>query len=235
MIVLIFAIVHQAKSQEIDTDGTSETEAPHTITAMKFQAESDIAVERENGEFTDYFPESLLRFGLFKNLELRADIALAGTDTTSAGFDPIRLGAKYHLFGGKNWLPEISAMAMVKIPWLADGRFHERYYEPELRLLLKNELTDKLDLGYNLGMLWNSENRQPEYVYTISGDAEVSKKVKFYAEEYCFAPVNRHAIHTADLGILYLLTPNLQLDLAGGTALTHTSDFFLRGGIAFRI
>lgn len=237
--VSFFCISYITSAQQIQTDRPNETEGPNTISTHHLQVESGFSFEQENDEKTFEIPEIVLRYGLVKNLEFRIESALKITDEGSNddfGFEPVVIGFKYHILDHKNAIPDLALLGRVSIPWLADDVYQEPKYSPELRALLQHELSKSSHLGYNLGVHWLPDTAKPEYIYTLSTDYSITKKIKIVVETYGFAELHHHAKNTADAALLFLVNNNLQLDIIAGTGIMHDySNKFAEIGLSFRI
>lgn len=239
--VTIMGISYICSAQQIQTDRPNETENPGTITPHRLQVESGFSFEKEDDEKTFNVPEIVFRYGIFKNAEIRVETALKALDQENTdkqfGIEPVKVGAKYHIVDHKGIaIPDLALLARVSIPWMADNAYKEEKYSPEIRLLAQNTLSKTWHLGYNLGIQWLPENLQPEYIYTLSADHSLSKKCKVFVEAYGFTEAHHHADNSADAGVLFVITQNLQLDFMAGTGIMHSpSKKFAEVGVSLRI
>jgi len=234
-----FCFSIMASAQQIQTDRPDETEGPNTVAKHRLQVESGFSFEREEEEKTFEIPKVMLRYGLFKNTELRLESAFKITHEESEkqyGIEPFVIGIKYHFLDHKGALPDAGILGSVSIPWLADNAYQEPKYSPEIRMLAQHELSKSTHLSYNLGIHWMPIALQPEYIYTIAADYAVTKKIKVVAETYGFTQPHHHAQNTADVAVLFLVNKDLQLDLITGSGIMHSfSDKFVELGLSFRI
>ncbi|MDW8852203.1 transporter [Flavobacterium sp. MMLR14_040] len=237
--VSLFCISYITSAQQIQTDRPNETESPNAISKHHVQVESGFSFEKENDEKTFEIPEIVLRYGVLKNLEFRFESALKITDEESKndfGIEPVRVGFKYHILDHKNAIPDLALLGRVSIPWMADNVYQEPKYSPELRVLSQHELSKSSHLGYNVGVHWLPDTAKPEYVYMLSADYSITKKIKLVVETYGFTEPHHHAKNTADAALLFLVTNNLQLDIIAGTGIMHDySNKFAEIGLSFRI
>lgn len=239
MAIMLFVISCNISAQEMQTDRPNETQSPNAVMPHHLQVESGFSFEKEDDEKTFEVPEVVLRYGIFKNAELRITSALKTTneENHTYGIEPVWIGAKYHILDHKGAaIPDVGILARVSIPWMADNAYQEDKYSPELRLLAQHELSKSSHLGYNLGIHWLPDALQPEYVYTITADHSITQKFKLFIEVYGLTVPEHHADNSADAGILFLVTENLQLDLMAGTGIMHSpSKKFAEIGLSFRI
>lgn len=235
----LFCFSCLVSAQQIQTDRPNETEGPNAVTPHHLQVESGFSFEKKDDEKTFEIPELVLRYGLFKHAEFRVESAFQITqneEETQRGIAPVILGVKYHLVDHKGAIPDIGLLGRVSIPWLADNAYKEQKYSPEIRLLAQHELSKTSHLGYNLGVQWLPDALQPEYIYSISADHSVTKKIKLIAEAYGFSEPHHHAENSADVAVLYLINNNLQLDIIAGSGIMHSSsEKFVELGLSFKI
>lgn len=235
----LFCISYITSAQQIQTDRPNETEGPNTISKHHLQIESGFSFQQEDRENTFAVPEIVLRYGLVKNLEFRveSDLKIAKEDNENHyGFEPVVVGLKYHILDHKNAIPDIALLGRMSIPWLADKTYQEQNYSPELRILAQHSLSKSSHLGYNMGVHWLPDTAKSEYIYTLTADHSLTKKMKLIIETYGFAVSHHHAQNTADAALLFVVNNNLQLDIIAGTGIMHEySDKFAEIGLSYRI
>ncbi|OKL40570.1 hypothetical protein A3841_18360 [Pontibacter flavimaris] len=188
---------------------------------------------------THAYPTALLRVGLLDWLELRVLGALRDSVVendprhTSRGFSPLNVGLKFKLWEGQGWWPEAAIIGRAALP-VGSRAYRPDNPEPEIRLALSNELSDKVELAYNLTHSWVEGDPRKGYTLALSGD--VAEKLTFYGEVFGSKQKGEKAEHQADIGILYLLLSNLQLDFSAGMGLNKAApDFFLTSGVSLRL
>ena len=235
----LFCISYITSAQQIQTDRPNETEGPSTISKHHLQIESGFSFQQEDNENTFAVPEIVLRYGLVKNLEFRveSDLKIAKKDNENHyGFEPVVVGLKYHILDHKNAIPDVALLGRMSIPWLADKTYQEQNYSPELRILAQHTLSKSSHLGYNMGVHWLPDTAKSEYIYTLTADHSLTKKMKLIVETYGFAVSHHHAQNMADAALLFVVNNNLQLDIIAGTGIMHEySDKFAEIGLSYRI
>lgn len=224
----------------MQTDRPNETESPNAVNKYHLHIENGFSYEKNENEKIYEIPEILLRYGVFKNAEIRIENALQINDTQEQhnfGLIPVTVGFKYHIVDHKGVsIPDIGILGRISIPWMADKAFKEAYYSPEIRVLAQHELSKTIHLGYNAALHWLADSAKPEYIYSISCDHSLSKKLKLFVETYGFALSHQHAQNSADAGVLFFVNKNLQLDFMAGTGITHKyHNKFAELGVSFRI
>ena len=188
---------------------------------------------------TQAYPTALFRLGMLDWLELRVQSALRdsvvenGARRKVDGIAPLNVGFKFQLWQAEGWRPEAAFIARVALP-VGSRTYRPDKPDPELRLTLSNEITQKVELAYNLTYGWSDGDPTKGYTLSISG--EVHDKLTVYGEVFGNKVTGEKAEHQADAGILFLLLPNLQLDLAVGAGLNKAApDFFATTGLSVRL
>jgi Putative MetA-pathway of phenol degradation len=226
--ILITCALNARASQElvISPDRPGFSVPPSLVPKNHFQLEIGFSYDRSdlNGTLTKAYSwnQSLFRFGLLSFAEIRLATYFAKTKTetsdgTSAvnGFGPFTLGTKIALFQERGVIPKTSLMANFVIPKTGLPDYRVRSIAPSVLLLFQNSLSDKLSLGYNIGLIWDGESSQPATLYAVSLGLTLSGKLTCYAENFgSFKPAG-NAFYV-DAGLAYLLTPRMQLDVSGG-------------------
>ena len=236
---LIFLIAVTASAQQIQTDRPTETEGPNAVAVHQLQVESGFSFEKKEDKKTFEIPEVVLRYGIFKNMELRVEAAMQTdneADNKVYGIKPAVAGIKYHLLDHKGLLPDMGLLVRVSIPWLADNPYQKPKYSPEVRMLFQHELSKSIHVGYNAGVHWLPDSGAPEYIYTLSADHALFKNFKLVFETYGFTQSRHHAQNSADIAVLLIVNRDLQLDLIAGSGIMHAqSEKFAEIGLSFRI
>jgi hypothetical protein len=103
-----------------------------------------------------------------------------------------------------------------------------------LLLLFNNALHKKIFLNYNIGTLWTS-TAQANGLLSASASFAHTHRLGYFFELYSI--FNRAAFPAScDGGIVYLISPRLQIDFYAGNRKTDGSRYwFYGGGIGFRI
>ncbi|GEO06962.1 hypothetical protein AAE02nite_46260 [Adhaeribacter aerolatus] len=238
------------ESEELNTDRPTRAQSPAVIPRGTLQIETGFEFQKKHSEAGDqkeYLdPTTLIRIGILKKMELRlnADLkkerteALAGAESKNKlGFNDVMVGAKVQLYEGKGAIPQVSFLGNVTLP-VGDKEFRPPHAAPEGRLLFSSALSDKVELQYNLGYRKHRDHEEyrGEALYAVTGDLKLTDKLTYFAEIAGQKPHLGKAEHLADMGFLFKLLPNLQLDVIGALGLNEEApDYFAGGGITWRI
>ena len=69
----------------------------------------------------------------------------------TSGISPVKIGFKVKLSDEKGLLPKTSFIGHLSIPSFASKELKTIFYAPSFRFTMQHTLTDKINLGYNLG------------------------------------------------------------------------------------
>ncbi len=210
----------------ISADRPGVSTPPSLVPQNGFQFELGFAFERSNQSGTTTrsysWNQSLFRFGLLSFAEIRLATYYVKTEVLSSegtstvnGFGPLALGTKVALFKEKGLRPQTSLMANALLPKTGLEAYRVKNLAPSVFLLFQNDLSAKLVLGYNIGLLWDGESHAPSTFYAINLGLNLSGKLSCYAENFGYLNPSGNAFYL-DAGLAYLLTPRMQLDVSGG-------------------
>lgn len=252
MMGCMLVLAEQGHAQEIQEQAVEEmstgrpdlTQGTYTAPQKTVQLEVGVSYwkDRPDGQEVKAhtYPEVLVRIGLLKWLELR----LQGTAQDSvirennirrrvSGVGPWAAGLRARLWEEHGLLPAAALQATVTLPF-GDDEVTPAHAEPEFILALSKELTPQLSMTYNAGYGWTEG--EPVKSYGVNLEAELSNVVTVYIEALGEKPRGDKAGHFADIGFLFLLMPNLQLDFAAGKQLSSAApDYYLTTGISVRL
>jgi hypothetical protein len=226
------------------TDRPDQTEASGTVGQGVLQIETGVVfskhvVEFYNGETerTRDYATTLLRYGLFDNIELRIASAYTEHETetpsqTISGMQPLSIGTKIEIHAEQGWRPEVAFIGHLTLP-VGDDDFKPEYVAPDFRFSLAHTLSERFSLGYNVGMEWDGSDPKGSFIYTIALGASIAGPVSAFAE--LFGESHHGWNHFADFGITVLATPNLQFDASYGLPIQGQDTRFLNAGVSFRI
>lgn len=234
-------------SVEMITDRPDATESPNTVPLKSVQIETGglFVSNKNNGIKTELwnFNNTLIRYGILKNLELRLAFAVSETreginnenlKVVANGFSPLVLGAKVAITEEKGLLPDIGLMIHMSFPFLASEDYKPETTGVSFRFAFAHTLSEKSSLSYNLGARWLDDSPEAAYIYTISYGYSITEKIGAYAEIYGNFPESSSSNHYWDAGLTYLIKYNLQLDATVGSGLSGNQDLLLGAGVSYR-
>ncbi|MBN2812611.1 MAG: transporter [Bacteroidales bacterium] len=251
LVLLTFSFIVKAQDEipELITDRPDQTESSAVVPHKSLQIETGFVMENNETDLTKQklfaYNTSLLRYGLFDNLELRLGLAYLGekvsiknTDTTNtfSGLSPIYTGFKVKIANEDGWKPEIALLCGMVLPFTAHDDFKPEYSAANIRLAFSHTLSDKFSIGYNLGAEWDGETAVPGYFYAVALGIGLTDKIGMFLEGFGLLPEDGDSEQLFDAGFTYLVLPNFQLDVSGGIGFNdNATDNFLSFGLAYRL
>lgn len=226
------------------------TNPASVVSPKQFQIESGFYFESDKIKGSDIktniylYPTTLLRYGIIKNVELRLQVDVAGTSTSSelgsgpalSGLNPVIIGTKIYLFPQKKARPETALTFSLTLPYIGKKEFVPDYPAPGIGLNFQNELTSKVTIGYSLGMQWNGFDANPKSFITFSPGYNFTKKIAAFVEMYSYYSKGQIPDFRCDAGVTYTPLKNLQLDVFGGPGIAgELTNYFISAGIALRL
>lgn len=252
--VLALSSSSAAFGQELVTDRPDATESSVTVPAGHWQVEAGWTLSRDDDGGTRVetkeLPGTLVRLGLSQSWELRIgwsgwvsqETSFGGATREVDGAGDGELGAKVFLREERGAAPEIALLFGTSLPVGDDGLTTDRF-DPAFRLSLSHTLSDRLSLGYNLGMEWETGDEDGERdtlsrgIYTVALGIGLDERAGAFVELFGDVPASDPGdpAHSLAGGFTWLLTDTLQLDLAGGVGLSDEADDWFAGlGVSFR-
>lgn len=249
VIMLTCSLVRaQDAPNPIATDRPGASSSPGTVNTGIVQIETGAAFtsfKENNIETRSYnYNNTLLRYGIFTNFELRLttnfqeDRTLVNNEelaNLASGFSPLGLGFKALLKEEKGIFPEIGLIGNLNLPFFASTDYKPETTGAEMIFLMSHTLSEKSNLTYNIGGQWGNDSPEVAYLYTLNYGYTISHKLSAFGELYGNFPENSQANHLWDVGIIYLISTNFQADVSAGTSVTGGQDLFLSVGLSYRI
>ena len=233
-------------SGPIVPDRPGQTNPPNVLASGTVQIETGFSRETDKTggiQTINYlYNTSLVRIGLITNCELRIVVEYAGTRTDSSaqssalqGFNPVSIGTKIAICPEKGILPQTAMNVAFTLPYVGRREFRPTFLAPSFFLLMQNNLSEKLSLGYNLGLQWDGYQPNATAVYSISPSLTVAEGLSIFAEVYGFSTEKSVSDYRADMGCAYLVNDDVQVDFSAGVGLnTVAPDSFVAFGLAWR-
>ncbi|RYZ14321.1 MAG: transporter, partial [Sphingobacteriales bacterium] len=158
-----------------------------------------------------------------------------GAVNKTKGMAPVLLGTKIYVCEEKSLRPEISFIGHITLP-TGSSNFRPAYTAPDFRFAFANTLSDKIDVGYNLGYEWDGNSPQGQAIYTLALGFAFAKRWSTYLEVYGEKPESEPFAHNSAGGFKFLIAPNWQVDISGGLGLNSLApEYYLASGIRLRV
>lgn len=247
LIILIFtfysALSQTVKIPDIATDRPDQTESARVIPFGTFQIEAGLFHEwKGRGLDSERYlgmPQTLLRLGVGKLVELRAGFSVDGLfsrgtmgEKSVFGISDLEIGAKVQLFKREDSATEVAFVTHLLIP-SGTQNVSPREWGSITKLAISHELSDAISLGYNIGYDWFSKS-QGEFVYSAALGIALGERWGTYGEFYGTASSRDSFKINANTGVTYLIKRNLQIDLSVGSGINNKM-FYVSTGISYNI
>ena len=226
-------VTYAISAQSIVTDRPTQAIGSYVVPVKVFQLETGTYTSIAGNYNYWAIGSTLMRYGLFKNLELRMFSEIArSTERTShekqIGISDIQLGAKYRFLTGK---VEMSYVGHLVLPGGTTG-FSDEEFGVVNKLLVSHSLLQGVVFAYNLGVDYRNGSAILTYAW-VSG-FEVTDKLGCFVELYGDSPGFEDFTLLFDTGVVYLVNKHLQLDFSLGTGILDRSNFYSLG-VSWRI
>jgi len=225
LVILSTAVNCFAQSDEpINTDRPDQSDGVYILPKSKLQVENGITIADET-----LLNNFMLRYGITGSTETRV-LLDAGKSEDKNGLLPVTFSIKQRIIKQDKVIPAITFAGYVGFERLSSKDFYGKGVPVELKLAFEHELSEKFSLGYNVGTSDWFKNLNLTCGISYS---PVNRFSTFL--EYFSTFENSISAHNIDAGILFMVKPNLQLDIAGGRSLFNTRKrMFLTMGISYR-
>jgi hypothetical protein len=234
--------------RELSTDRPDKTESPYTVDAGHLQIELDFAtytrdIDRSEGQNlrSDTFGIAPVNFKL--GLTNDSDIQLlvdpyvrqtvknrAGRTTErTSGFGDVTLRLKHNLWGNDGGATALALMPFVKLPTARRG-IGNGAVEFGLIVPLAIEVADGLGIGLmtEIDVLEESDGKgyAPTFINSATMSVDLTDRLGAYTELFAERSTERGArwVATADVGLTYAVTDDLQLDGGVNLGITRAAD-----------
>jgi hypothetical protein len=245
--------------RQLSTDRPDKTESAYTLDAGHFQLEMDLVSYTRDHDTsgggdtrTDLLAVAPvnLKIGLLNNLDFqvvlesynhgRVSDHAAGTVQTMSGFGDVTTRLKLNFWGNDGGTTAFAAIPLVKFPSNQDNLGNSAV-EGAVLFPLALQLPRGWDMAPMAGVAFlrdeNNEGYHASFINSITFGRELFGKLDGYAEFFSEVSTEQGSgwIGTADFGVTYELTPNIQLDAGINIGVTKAApDFNPFVGLSWR-
>ncbi len=250
----LFNPVPENLMRDLSPDRPDETESAYTVDAGHYQLEMDFAnftYDKSDGTTTKAWDVGDFNFkaGLLNNVDVQLvyDNYLNvetkdsfGKSTTQSGFGDLTTRLKINLWGDDGGKTAFALLPYVKFPTSTDN-LGNNAVEGGMIFPLAVSLPHDFDLSLETAasVMKNDDNGSyhEEFIASASLDHQIIGKLSGFLEFFSNFSTESHAgwVGTADTGLEYLVTKNIQIDLDCYFGVTHAApDFNPFAGITWR-
>ena len=215
---LLFGVSINSIAQEItiSTDRPDQSDGVSTVPIGKFQIEEGVTLAKNTA-----INNLMMRYGITHSTEIRL-LLDTGKEFENYGVQPITLSIKQRIIEQHRFIPAISFVGYLSYGQIATKDFQNKEWPFQVKLAFENELTDRFFLGYNIGASDKFKNLDLSagVGYTITN--KISSFIEYFST---ISKIGNE--HNADLGVMYLITPRFQVDLAFGRSIFAEDPRFI--------
>lgn len=249
VLLAVLTVSSSAVAEEpLVTDRPDFTESSSTVGIGVVQIEAGTTYSEFSGGSDAFtFGEALIRWGVIEELEIRVVLPTYSTASNSggstSGFLDSGVGIKYDLkkATGDGFIGamEAAVIAATTVP-TGNAEYSSSSWQPTLVGSVSWELGRTTGLGVNLGIARpEGDGRRFTSAWLSSAlGVGISDAASVFFELIAFDREEERGPNTLTFqtGVVYLLSPDLQLDLRAARRLSGDGvDILLGGGISWRI
>ncbi len=163
----------------------------------------------------------------------------------------MEIGFKWQLLEGNKdapWIPVTALITSIYAPTGGTSLFSSETVDPYINLIYAWSPTEKLTLGGSTGYLGRREHFAPRparrsdsferYHQSLVGFYSLAERTTLFSEWYILMPTesaSNRPLNYMDAGLLYRLSPNMQLDVRIGLGLNgQPGELFTGAGFSVR-
>lgn len=212
-------------SQSISTDRPDQSDSPVILEKNKFQMETGILNDKEKTSFG-----TLLRYGLFDYAEIGIWSSYDFIKNKN-GMTPFTVRSKVHISEEHGIFPQLALVTYLAFP--NEVVFGINSLTPSILLAGSNTLSNNVSLSYNFGSIWE-DSPYAEGKYTICLGWSLQNDLSIFGET--FGEFNKTEFSFAtDVGLLYLINNNFQIDISGGFGIINSFEYFISCGFSYKL
>lgn len=234
IIIVVLFLTSCSLTAQINTDRPDQTESSSTVPKGALQVETGFQLNYtavdEVSIKTTATPNNLFRYGITKGFELRMVSqyeSFSVFDFTESGISDLEIGFKAQLFKKENSNTEVAFLSHLIVP-SGSTQFTLDNYGTINRFLISHQLSEDINLGYNIGYDYLGTGNG-NLTYTLALGKAINDKWGMYAEPYGELFDMEEFILNFDAGITYLLNNNIQFDFSFGTGITDRMNYVALG------
>lgn len=242
----LFNPVPENLMRDFDTDRPDRANSPHTLDAGHFQIESGLLGYARDTRTLDgthsrgwTIGDTTLRIGLTNWAEVQLEVPFYETNRTtdpathstqrSEGIGDLSIALKTNLWGNDSGTTAGGLEFVLKTP-TASHDLGNGKVEGAVLFLFATRAPGDFDVGFNTGAGISANDEGSGYhadiINAISVSHEIAGPLSAYVEFYSAVPTqhSREWIGSVDVGFLYMIGKNIQLDAGLNIGVTRGAD-----------
>jgi len=226
-IILYACVLHSyGQEKEMNTDRPDQTEETHLVNKGQFQLETGLLYNDFDSGRSALINKTVIRYGISKKLE--AGLLLEQgrerdryIEETVQSMCPMAVRIKAAVLENHNWLPDITLIAYLQLPYTS---FHTKggwRRSPSLMAAFLHEAGDKWKIEYNAG--FQQEAFSPDINWLVNGSVhyKATEKAELFTGYFSQFQAHKDPLHNVDAGVSYKIKDNIQIDLAAGSSVNY--------------
>ena len=221
----------QEEETYFTTDRPGNTWGAEVLSYHKISWENGFSFERDaDGLRTFNLPSTIVRYGIFENIELRVGTDLQlfedpATLTKQMVISPLTIGTKIKCYEGEGWIPSIGLLAQIQSPHVGSASLLPSHLAPSLYLVFENSINDWCYVYYNAGAEWDGETASPTTFLSLLLGFDIRDDLGAFVETYNYLHPEGNQYLT-EFGFYFMPSPRLQFDIAADFDFQSLKDYF---------
>ena len=219
-LTMVFSICHaQDELPIVVPDRPGFTYGAAVVQHHKITWDNGFAFESmPDGERTLTLNSTMLRYGLFENMELRlgSDFLLSydGLEPRPTfGVGPLTAGVKFKLNEGHGIIPTVGFLAELKSPHVGTKEQLPSHLAPAMYAIFEHAIGERFWLCYNAGLEWDGETAAPKTFLAIGFGGNITESLGAFIETYHYLHREEKSQHMTEFGLTWLVSRHVQLDI----------------------
>lgn len=206
----------------------------------KITWDNGFAFESNEGSPFWTLNSTIVRYGLFENVELRVgtDFVWPHDETSekpTIGISPLTVGTKIKLYESSSWLPSVGLLAQLKSPHVGTKVLLPSYLAPSMYAIFEHSIGERFSICYNVGAEWDGETPDPQTFLSLSLGYSFTESLGTFIESYNYLHRDGNQFMT-EFGLTWLVSRRVQLDLEADLDLKNLGKYYAIGaGVSWLI
>jgi hypothetical protein len=229
------------KLKEMFIDMPDETHETDLVDKGTLQIETAYLLNNYKESKHSSIWQGLVRYGVSKHLELRLLVETGSNlksyvEKTVQSTYPLAASAKILLVKDHKFLPDISLISFLQLPFYNINKETKVYWAPVFLVAFENKTGKKWQFDYNAGIQQEAFSTEWVWLGNVSVHYKLVEQLEFFTEYFAQYQHGNNPQHNLGAGAAYQLNNFMEFFImAGGTIDYAESNHYFNGGVAFRI
>lgn len=225
----------------ISADRPGYTWGTEVMHHHKFSWENGFGFESESGVPAITLTSTIVRYGIFENVELRVGTDFLMFDDGQSpklafGMSPLTIGTKIKVYDGTDILPSVGLLAEFHSPRLGSKDLLPSHLAPSMYILFENDINDWFYVCYNVGTEWDGDSPAPATFLSLCLGFCITESFGTFIESANYLYPGDDNQYLTEFGFTWLVSRRVQLDLSADLDLQDLGKIYaVGGGVAWLI